>query len=84
MALTVLNANGPRWSLWVPGSVAPVDVVAEVLAEQGITVLFKADAEPMAEGRKPCGPVVVAERLGDDGGRGREPCGEGASCLSVP
>ncbi|MEU3601252.1 hypothetical protein ABZ714_21415 [Streptomyces sp. NPDC006798] len=41
-----------------------MDVVAimEALAEQGVTMLFKADAEL----------VVVTERLRDDGGRDLE------------
>jgi hypothetical protein len=45
-----------------------VDVVAimEALAEQGITVLFKADAERMAERRKPWTFVGSGAPLRDD------------------
>ncbi|MEV5510123.1 hypothetical protein [Streptomyces orinoci] len=45
-----------------------MDVVAimEALAEQGVTVLFKADAERMAERRKPWTLVVTGAPLRDD------------------
>ncbi|MEU6210898.1 hypothetical protein ABZ891_13430 [Streptomyces sp. NPDC047023] len=45
-----------------------MDVVAimEALAEQGITVLFKADAERMAERRKPWTFVASGAPLRDD------------------
>ncbi|MFJ3860431.1 hypothetical protein ACIPRL_29905 [Streptomyces sp. NPDC090085] len=45
-----------------------MDVVAimEALAEQGITVLFKADAERMAEMRKPWTFVASGAPLRDD------------------
>lgn len=46
----------------------PVDVVAimEALAEQGVTVLFKADAERMAERRKPWTFVASGAPLRED------------------
>ncbi|MFD7732181.1 hypothetical protein ACFV6F_17550 [Kitasatospora phosalacinea] len=45
-----------------------MDVVAimEALAEQGVTVLFKADAERMAERRKPWTFVASGAPLRDD------------------
>ncbi|MER6200555.1 hypothetical protein ABT234_24705 [Streptomyces sp. NPDC001586] len=45
-----------------------MDIVAimEALAEQGITVLFKADAERMAERRKPWTFVASGAPLRDD------------------
>ncbi|WP_404953097.1 hypothetical protein [Streptomyces sp. 147326] len=47
---------------------SPADIVAimEALAEQGITVLFKADAERMAERRKPWTFVASGAPLRDD------------------
>ncbi|GHD82172.1 hypothetical protein [Streptomyces anulatus] len=46
----------------------PVDVVAimEALAEQGVTVLFKADAERMAERGKPWTFVASGAPLRED------------------
>ncbi|MGK5636765.1 hypothetical protein ACSNOK_00325 [Streptomyces sp. URMC 126] len=45
-----------------------VDVVAvmEALARQGVTVLFKADAERMAEGRGPWTFVASGAPFGED------------------
>ncbi|MGW0957459.1 hypothetical protein [Streptomyces sp. NPDC002545] len=53
----------------IQGEAPPsVDVVAimEALAEQGITVLFKADAERMAERRKPWTFVASGAPLRED------------------
>lgn len=46
----------------------PVDIVAimEALAEQGVTVLFKADAERMAERGKPWTFVASGAPLRED------------------